>query len=231
MCRMLGIKNFNLRRHEEILRNFLDLARNGRVLPGDSPGHLDGWGIAYYANGAPAVQKSGRSILAEQKLYWETLETVGRSRILLVHLRKSSWPGTSLRAHTHPFTSQNFSFAHNGTIRDYQKILDGLPGREQLRNVLDSEVYFRYIMTLLSPGLEKAFRQAVRHIRKKNTYSSLNCLLSDGRRLYGYREYRRNPEYYSLYHASLGGARFISSEPVSLRVPWKMIPGGKMVIF
>jgi predicted glutamine amidotransferase len=229
MCRMLGVKNFDLRRHEEALRNFFDLARNGRTLPGDSPGHVDGWGIAYYAGGEPAVQKSGRSVVADEKRFWKTLETIGRSRVLLVHLRKSSWPGTSSPAHTHPFTWRKFSFAHNGTIRDYKKLLHELPPGEELRDALDSEIYFRYIMSFLSLGLEKAFPQAVRHIRKKNTYSSLNCIFSDGRRLYGYRDYRRNPEYYSLYRASQGGAGFISSEPVYPRARWKMIPGGELV--
>ncbi len=231
MCRMLGVKNFDLRRHEEVLRNFFELAERGKILPGDSPGHVDGWGIAYYRNGAPVVQKRGRSVLADKKKYWETLETVGRSRVLLVHLRKSSWSGTSSKSHAHPFSWKNFSFAHNGTIRDYKKLLNELPGREQLGDILDSEVYFRYIISFISLGLEKAFRQAVRRIRKRNTYSSLNCLFSDGRRLYGYRDCRRNPEYYSLYHADLDGAGIISSEPVSPQARWKMIPRGMMIFF
>ncbi len=228
---MLGIKNFDWRRHQEVLENFFALARRGNILPGDPPGHEDGWGIAYYRSGAPKLEKSGASVVADKKRYWRTLEAIGRSSILLVHLRKSSWSGTSSASHAHPFILDEFTFAHNGTIRDYKKLRSEIPGGEELSAALDSEVYFRYIMKGISSGLEKAFRQAVRRIRKENKYSALNAIFSDGRRLYGYREYRRNPEYYSLYRASAAGAVFISSEPVSPRARWVMIPRGKLVMF
>ena len=231
MCRMLGLKNFEYRRHKEILENFFQLAQTGKVPPGNAPGHCDGWGIGYYKNGEAVVHKSGGSIVEEKEDFFETCQRIADSKILLVHLRKSAWPWTSTADHAHPFSHKGILFAHNGTIRDYKTLLKEIPGRDQPRpGALDSEVYFHYVMNFASLGLEKAFKKAVRPIKKYNTYSSLTSLFSDGQLLYGYREYSKNPGYYSLYHAAFGGASVIASQPVSPHLPWKMLSKGKLFI-
>jgi glutamine amidotransferase len=96
---------------------------------------------------------------------------------------------------------------------------------------LDSEVYFRYMMKFASLGAVKALRKAVQHIKKYNSYTSLTCLFSDGNRLYGYREYRENPEYYSLYYATFEDSVVISSQPLSPRLRWKMLRKAKIKDF
>ena len=232
MCRMLGLKNFEYGRHKEILENFLTLADAGKVPPGDAPGHRDGWGIGYYQNGQATVHKSGGSITKEKKDFWEICEKVAVSKIMLVHLRKSAWAETSTANHAHPFSHKGILFAHNGTVRDYETLRRemGRPDKPQ-PDALDSEVYFRYVMHFASLGLEKAFQKAVQHIKNHNTYSSLTCLFSDGNRLYGYREYSRNPEYYSLYYAPFEDTGIISSQPLSPRLQWKMLRQAELFVF
>jgi glutamine amidotransferase len=229
---MLGLKNFEYRRHKEILEYFFTLAQTGKVPPGDTPGHRDGWGIGYYKNGEAVVHKSGGSIVEEKRGFFETCERIADSKIIVVHLRKSAWPGTSTADHAHPFSHKGILFAHNGTVRDYKTLLREITGQDRPRpEALDSEVYFHYVMNFASLGLEKAFQKAVQHIKKSNRYSSLTCLFSDGNMLYGYREYSKNPEYYSLYYALFGEASVISSQPVSPPLPWKMLSRGKLFVF
>jgi predicted glutamine amidotransferase len=232
MCRMLALKNFEYGRHKEILENFLALADTGNVPPGNDPGHRDGWGIGYYKNGQAVVYKSGGSAVEEKRDFWEICARIDHSKIILVHLRKSSWPGTSSSNHAHPFSHGGTLFAHNGTVRDYKTLLKEITEQDKpCPEALDSEVYFRYVMSFASLGLEKAFRKAVQHIKKHNSYSSLTCLFSDGNQLYGYREYRKNPEYYSLYHATFEDTGIISSQPLSPRLQWKMIRKAKLFVF
>jgi glutamine amidotransferase len=228
---MLGLKNFEFGRHREILENFLALADTGNVLPGDGPGHRDGWGIGYFEDGQAVVHKSAGSALEEKREFWETCARIGHSKIILVHLRKSSWPGTSTANHAHPFSHKGILFAHNGTIRDYKTLLKEITEQEKpYPGALDSEVYLRYVMSFASLGLEKAFQKAVQHINKYNKYSSLTCLFSDGTKLYGYREYTKHPDYYSLYHAPFGNASLISSQPLSPRLQWKMMPKARLLV-
>ena len=232
MCRMLGLKNFEYARHKEILEDFLALADTGNVLPGSKPGHHDGWGIGYYENGRAVVHKSGGSAAEEKEDFRKTCARIDRTKVLLVHLRKSSWKGTSIADHAHPFSHENFLFAHNGTIEDYKTLLMKFTGRDQPRpDARDTEVYFRYVMKFASLGAAKALKKAVQHIKKYNSYTSLSCLFSDGRNLYGYREYSHHPEYYSLYHASFGEAALISSQPLCSRLKWKMLRRGILFVF
>jgi predicted glutamine amidotransferase len=231
MCRMLGLKNFVFRRHREILENFFGLAEAGKTLPGDTPGHLDGWGIGFYKNGKAVVHKSGGSIVDEKQEFFETCERVKASRILLLHLRKSAWSGTSKTAHAHPFVAENILFTHNGTIRDFKALRKEITHNPPHPEAMDSEVYFRYVMNFAPLGLVEAFRRAARHIKTSHTYSSLTCLFSDGNLLYGFREFTKDPWYYSLYYTPAEGATIVSSQPVSPRLRWKTLPKGKLFVF
>jgi glutamine amidotransferase len=231
MCRMLGLKNFVFRKHREILENFFELAESGKCPPGDPPGHLDGWGIGFYQDGKAVVHKSGRSIVEEKQEFFETCERVKASTVLLLHLRKSAWSGTSKLAHAHPFSAGNILFAHNGTIRDFQALRERIVQDPPHPGALDSEVYFHYVMNAAPLGLAKALRRAACQIKRSHTYSSLTCLFADGNRIYGFREYTKDPWYYSLYYGTVENATIVASQPVSQRLHWKMLPKGKVFVF
>jgi glutamine amidotransferase len=228
---MLGLKNFVFQKHREILENFFKLAESGKSPPGDTPGHLDGWGIGFYKNEKAVVHKSGGSIVEEKQEFFETCERVKASSILLLHLRKSSWSGTSTLAHAHPFTAGNILFAHNGTIRDFKTLRKKITHDPPDPEVLDSEIYFRYVMNFASLGLAKAFQRAACHIKTNHTYSSLTCLLADGNLLYTFREYTKDPWYYSLYYAPAQEATIVASQPVSPHLHWRMLPKGRLFAF
>ena len=71
--------------------------------------------------------------------------------------------------------------------------------------------------------LERAFLDTVAVIRQKHKYSALNCLFSNGLKLFAYRDYAKEPDYYSLYKAFSDKSWFISSEPLDENIPWQMM--------
>ena len=68
----------------------------------------------------------------------------------------------------HPFSHRNIILAHNGTIRDYRKLIPEVNEADQPRpEALDTEVYLHYVANFAPLGLRKAFQKAVQHIKKK----------------------------------------------------------------
>lgn len=213
---MLGIKNFDLELHRNIIENFFKLAQNGKTLPDDTLGHTDGWGIGYYRDGNAEVYKSKNSVLDEKGTFFEKVKLIKKTQILIVHFRKSAWKNTNSPENSHPFKKDNILFAHNGTVYDYKIIQEGR------KSALDSEVYFEYIMKNFKNDLTEALKMAVDSIiKKKLKHSSLSCLLTDGNSLYAFREYVSFPEYYTLYETKLFDSYIVSSEAVSSELSWE----------
>src|SRR5499426_1100684 len=117
MCRLLGIvanqpMTFRLCLHEA-----------PRSLSCLSQEHPDGWGVAVYRPSHRwIVEKS--PICASQDARFGEVATTCHGEILIGHVRKRT-VGESTFANTHPFGSDRWVFAHNGTIDD----LDYLRGR------------------------------------------------------------------------------------------------------
>jgi glutamine amidotransferase len=223
MCRLLGITNFEFSRHRQIVENFCELARTGMVMAGDPPGHEDGWGLAFYRGGELIVHKSGGNLLEESDQVLGALSGVGRAPVVILHLRKSAWNDTSSTRHAHPFHYNNVVFAHNGTVYDYKRLLPAIniPGLGE--DALDTEVFFYHFMSAKSLELGQAFLDTVSLIKKEYTFSALNCLFSDGAKLFAYRDYSKEPDYYSLYKAYSDNSHIISSQPLADNIRWEMM--------
>ena len=223
MCRMTGITNFDYARHEQIVRNFCELARSGMVMPGDPPGHQDGWGLAFYQEGKLIVRKSGGNLLEEAEQVIGMLRDAGSSPVMILHLRKSAWNDSTCTRHAHPFHYNNVVFAHNGTVYDFKRLLPDIttPGLEE--DALDTEVFFHHFISAGTDNLSRGFLDTVSLIKGDFRYSALNCLFSDGAKLFAYRDYTKEPEYYSLYKAFAEGSCIVSSEPLDETIQWEMM--------
>ncbi len=217
---MIGITNFDLRKHKDILEGFFGLAINGNVPPKNEPGHLDGWGIGYYKNNKPRVIKSGGSVVKESKRFFGSLKRIKSSKILIVHFRKSAWDKTSKKQHAHPFYFKNFIFAHNGTLYDYKKLLDSIPRSFQpAPSALDTEVFFRFLLE----GFPGSFNSKVKTAAKLSKFSAMNFIMSDGSKLYAYRRFSKWADYYTFYTAKSGNSCIVSSEKVSPKLSWSLL--------
>lgn len=221
MCRILGLTQFDYARHRPLVEGFYALARCGAVMTGDPPGHGDGWGLAFYRQGRPVVHKSGLNLLEETDRIDAILRQAGRSPLLILHLRKSAWANTSSTRHAHPFHQGDSVFFHNGVVYDYQALLPRItvPGLEA--DARDTEVFFYHVLSGAAGDLGQGFLASVAHIRQWHRYSALNCLFSDGRTLFAYRDYAKEPDYYSLFKARVGDSRLICSEPLDGAAPWQ----------
>ncbi|KAF0219279.1 MAG: hypothetical protein FD174_2365 [Geobacteraceae bacterium] len=223
MCRLLGITNFEYSRHRKIVENFCGLARTGTVMTGDPPGHVDGWGLAFYQGGELTVHKSGANLLEETDKVIGMLSATGSSPVVILHLRKSAWADTASTRHAHPFHYNNVAFCHNGVVYDYKALIPAIttPLGE---DALDTEVFFHHFMSAESDDLGQAFLDTVSIIKQREyKYSALNCLFSDGVKLFAYRDYTKEPDYYSLYKAFPENSCVISSEPIDENVQWEMM--------
>lgn len=178
---------------------------------GDRAEHADGWGIAYYENAQPTVERRETAAF-EDAHFSETAERVF-ARTVVAHVRQAT-VGGRLLANTHPYVFGGWSFAHNGTVAGFARLEERLGEetdpelRELRRGTNDSEVVFLWLMTRLRrQGIEpltngddsgdrestevlaEALRTAIQTLIERgeevapNHVSRLNFLLTDGRRL------------------------------------------------
>ena len=229
MCRILGITAFDLKRHRTVVERFCDLAHSGVVMADDPPGHEDGWGLAFYRAGELTVHKSGASLLAERDKVIAILKTATPSPLMILHLRKSAWGDRFSARHAHPFHDRNKVFFHNGVVYDYQRLLPALKPPGPNDDALDTEVLFHHVLSGNHPDLGRNFLDTVALVKKNHDFSALNCLFSDGMTLFAYRDYTREPDYYSLYKAFSGHSCLISSEPLDPVLTWDLLTKGEFL--
>ena len=244
MCRMMA--TVGTAPGWDVFQQFRDLAADGAVMPGDSPGHGDGWGLAGLAHGSLVfLEKSGKSAVEDAQGYNTAVRgLIERSlTATLAHLRKAS-VGTVTRENAHPFANGNIAFCHNGGVRQSQELeIFGLEPTGQT----DSERFFLNILGRVksgeAPTIKDAIIRSVSWIHENLNYTCLNFFLTDGKRLYAYRDYRavlrpgeesepKNfkiyPTYYTLYHSASAGA--FSSEPLPrLARDWRLMANGELV--
>jgi glutamine amidotransferase len=223
MCRVLGITNFDYAKHEKIVARFCELARCGVVMAEDPPGHEDGWGLACYQKGELIVHKSGVNLLEETDKVIDILSTAKTSPLMILHLRKSAWADTSNTRHAHPFYVGNSVFFHNGVVYDYQGLIPGINRPGLGADARDTEVFFYHVISGKAVDLGRNFLDTVAVIKQKHKFSALNCLFSDGDKLFAYRDYAKEADYYSLYKACSENSCFISSEPLDKNLRWEMM--------
>jgi len=183
------------------MEEFCNLAENGAVPTGSAKGHKDGWGIGYYLKKEAQVIKSGKSILDEKEKFFDSLKKINSSPCLIAHLRKAGWKNTATTENAHPFSNGKYLFAHNGTMNDYKTVLH-LPDDTK---ILDTEAIFHFTLSKIKPTdplNSKTLKEILDDLsRRSQDYTALNCVFSDGEKLMAYRNYTKEPGYYTLYLA------------------------------
>lgn len=231
MCRMMAVQSPR-GLDAELLVRFRQQAR-GHVAPGDSPGHPDGRGIvAYDDKGRPAYAGRSTGDALTDPQYDQAVAELRKARPrgpLLAHVRKASAGALSLD-NTHPFTHGRWSFCHNGTVWGFA------PEGES-----DSPALFAALMADIerTGNVMGAMARLVDEVSCLD-FTSLTCLLSDGRTVWGLRkvgtvdeECRLNacsPDHYTLGVARIGEHTVVSQEHEFLDVPeWRVVPDASVV--
>jgi predicted glutamine amidotransferase len=151
MCRLFGFRSVI---PSQVHRS---LVAADNALGRQSAGHPDGWGVAYYIDGAPHVMKSPSHALSDALFH--RVSGVASSETVLAHVRKATQgPNTVLNCH--PFQYGRWVFAHNGDIPRFHKAwrrdIVGEVAPKLRRFILgetDSEVlFFVFLTRLLEKG-------------------------------------------------------------------------------
>jgi glutamine amidotransferase len=157
--------------------------------------NADGWGLGWYPDQSLAIVK--------EPVRWQTspysgfLETYPnlQASIYIAHVRHKTTGGVATHADTHPFSRElagrDFCFAHNGTLEG--SFWDLPLGRFRPLGHTDSEYLFCHLLDEVArrPHLldqEGDWRWLGETLAALNRWGKLNCLLSDGRRLFCYHD-------------------------------------------
>jgi glutamine amidotransferase len=159
-----------------------ELLKADNPLIRQSERHDSGWGIAYYLNGEPHVQRFPHAAHGDPGFS----EAAGaESKLFVVHVRRATVGGLKLE-NTHPFLSQRYTYCHNGTILEPAKLLS-LSDRAPMGDT-DSERFFNALMAMFDPGdVIGSLRRTVEAVCDRCRFSALNFLFCDGQCLYAYR--------------------------------------------
>jgi len=150
MCRLYGLIATEPTKVEcSLVRAQNALLAQSRL---DSRGitHPDGWGIAYYVNELPIVERRSRAAYDDLR-FGSAAEQV-RARVVVAHVRAAS-VGVPSTTNTHPFSMGRWVFAHNGTIPRFDQIAPRLETSVKAAGLLshrrgttDSELVFLWIL-------------------------------------------------------------------------------------
>ncbi len=158
--------------------------------------NADGWGLAWYPDRSLAMVKEpvkwGESRYAR---FLQTYHEELHSRIHIAHVRHKTVGGVTTHADTHPFAreygARDYCFAHNGTL---EGPLWDLPlSHYRPIGTTDSEYAFCHLLHDIVQreshlDTEDDWHWLHEKLSWLNGMGKINCLLSDGTRLFCYHD-------------------------------------------
>jgi len=172
--------------------------------------HCDGWGVTTIETGENLPTLVVEPAQASQSNKFAEVANNSKSNGALLHLRWATAGLSVKEGNTHPFTHGEISFIHNGGVIPSNAMDEFIDSDlfDQMRGDTDSERYFATIITeVRKHGLIDGITAAVRLIRERCDYSSLNAMILTPLQMIVVNEhnYKRTPpgeteEYYDLYY-------------------------------
>jgi predicted glutamine amidotransferase len=165
-----------------------------REFAGRDAENADGWGLAWYPDKSVALVKEPTPWRSSQHTDFLESYHALRSPLYIAHVRHKTVGGTAKHSDTHPFVREldgkEYCFAHNGTLLG----LNTFPlGQFRPLGDTDSEYTFCHLLDQLAKSKLKLDNKAdyawlFDKLRHLNRLGKLNCLLSDGQRLFAYHD-------------------------------------------
>ncbi len=185
MCELLGL-TFNEPVNASF--SFRGFKERGRFNP-------HGWGLAYYGDSGLVIIKQPVNA-STSDLASSLINTNYLSNTFIGHVRYAS-RGARVKVNTHPFSIDDYCFAHNGTVNtDSLRLINHEPVGDT-----DSEHVFCYLMDNFSFNDLAGLHELLKSI---NSHGSLNCLLTDGRFLACYNDVNNHNQ----------GLKYVYRDPV-----------------
>ena len=222
----------------------------------------DGWGVAYYVNNRPIVKKSQKPLYEEPDQF-KLVTHEAKSKIIVAHIRQASNPRRLTLnqligiENTQPFWSDEYVFAHNGTINLPDELEEQLGDyRAKLQGVNDSEIYFWYLMKEIHSGKDalQAFYSFVAlldnlwmkfrnsHKDMLHPYIGLNTILTDGKKLYAFCRFHKDyansqlslcqedQKYFQMSYLPSAKHLVVASEKLTRDERWKILDTDEVLI-
>ena len=255
MCRLF----FSLSTREKSPYRDLFKSKYTILMQSEIEGHKDGWGICSFSGKNLALLAKHTTPLDVSVEDAKALSRNIHSKCTGFFIRKAS---NTLGLDkdqiltidaTMPFTYQNISFIHNGSVYASDKIIKEVQNPPLLpRSRNDSEVYFIIFIKYLNEtnDVYRAFSATIRFITntyekvKENStdapehaYTSLNAIVADGSHLYALNKYTKNylgtvsdpkREYYKMSYIERNDSIIVASEPMD-DLGWNDIGNGKFL--
>lgn len=161
-----------------------------------SKAHSDGWGIALGQRGRGWTTHRSLLRAVDDHEFHEFASRL-RGDIMVAHVRQKTC-GRVAAQNTHPFESDPWVFAHNGTVKDVEYLAahTSLERRAKIQGETDSERLFAYLMTRIDEAygsadcpcdrMDQALRKATRELELVPHFGEASFLLSDGNTLYAH---------------------------------------------
>jgi predicted glutamine amidotransferase len=166
--------------------------------------------------------KSGRPAAADPLLSQVRV----RTDRFIGHVRFASNPETVNAVNSHPFLMMGLALAHNGTF--YGKI--GEEGDD--RKVSDTLVFLELLAQRWKertlPALSAGLREMLSDRELVGEYSAANLLIASADRLFAFRRYRRDGEYYTLCLREGNGMVVAASQPLDGVSGWRPMEDGEL---
>lgn len=163
VCRLFGFRSVI---PSQVHRSLL-AADN--ALHKQSERHPDGWGVAYYVDGAPHVTKSAAGAMDDA--LFRRVSGIVSSETVVAHIRKAT-QGSMTVLNSHPFQYGRWVMAHNGDVPRFPEVREKLDGAiaPRLRRFIlgdtDSERVFFLFLTELSKYGELAGRLGIEEVTR-----------------------------------------------------------------
>jgi predicted glutamine amidotransferase len=233
MCRLLGYSSATPTTFSEVVgsnfNQFVKLADD----------HCDGWGIATTNNHIADLYKEPVAATKSEN-FKEQLEK-HKSKAALLHLRWATAGMAVNENNTHPFTYQDISFIHNGSITP-PTALDPLIDKKYLslaKGSTDSERYFLFLLTQIEKhGFVEGVKSGLSYIKNNCTYSSINMMIQNDQSFVAACIYNQDkipdrfkdqPDYYHLKYTTKDNQVVVASSGWN-QEGWQEIPNGSVLV-
>ena len=233
MCRLLGYSSQSPTTFGEVVGDnfdqFVKLADD----------HCDGWGIAT-SEGKSAELYKEPVAATKSESFKQQLES-HKSSSALLHLRWATAGMAINENNTHPFTYQDISFIHNGSISPFD-CLDPLIDKNYLqlaKGSTDSERYFLFLLTQIEKyGFIEGVKSGLTYIKNNCSYSSINMMIINDQTfmaacIYNQdkipQKFKEDTDYYHLKYTKENGQVVVASSGWN-QDGWEEIPNGSVLV-
>ena len=182
MCELLGGSS-------HVPRSFSRWLTPFRLRGGNTASNPDGWGVAFWADGHAAIEKSPDPGWANPR--FQELAGRGDSSLVIAHVRKARHPPVPGLLNTHPFAhaccGREWVFAHNGLV----PVVAGCASACRPGGETDSETAFCQLLAGIAGEYDatdhRRWIERLAEVAASIAASGkFNFLLSDGRVLIAY---------------------------------------------